>query len=307
MEKLLISSGPDSIYKPLKSGAVLDEDYEDPETLEEYKNSEDRVNVTEQTRTLHVYYIGDMPESFQKLSKKLLEFVESFYQIPVVFKGYLTAEHSSDPNKYIVHPIDNKDGYYAKIQERKACPGRLVYYKKKGKHKNNVIEFNAHDLVGVLGQYRENNSYTVLGITSHNIYNPHYKTDVIMGMARGNRGCVVSIVECFDMKIKDKEKREKAALFELIKTTAHELSHTFAIGHCVSYNCIMNSQYIKEDPIKDPIYFCADCIQKLYSAINFDCKSRWQKLLSFYINNGFKGCAKWIEKRLKLWDKDNKS
>ena len=71
----------------------------------------------------------------------------------------------------------------------------------------------------------------------------------------------------------------------MIKTSLHELSHTFGIDHCVEFHCIMNSLYIKQS-YKNPIYFCPICLCKLYIGLNLDLEKRYKDLYLFYTNNG---------------------
>ena len=88
-----------------------------------------------------------------------------------------------------------------------------------------------------------------------------------------------------------------------LKQLLHELSHTFCIDHCIEYHCIMNSQYIKQS-YKNPIYFCPICLCKLYIGLNLDLEKRYNDLYQFYINNGMKESAIWVENRINLWNND---
>ena len=299
MEHLLTTSEPDSFFIPVKEGAILDEDYEDLQTYEKFASSRTRYKITKRRHTLHVYNIGKMPKRYQKLSLKLIEFIRCFFTLTTIVKGNLVVKYSGNKKQeYIVHPEGNENEYYVKSQTRIREDSDSIPNSK------SVLELDASDLLGVLGLYVENDTYTVIGITSHRIYNPKYKDDVIMGFGCGSRSCVISIPDCYDEKIKNSASADKAALYEMIKTVAHETSHTMGIDHCVEYSCIMNSQYVKEKS-SSPIYFCPICIRKLHEAIKFDCPSRWQQLANYFTKNGFKGAAKWTQKRLQLWLKDS--
>ena len=158
-------------------------------------------------------------------------------------------------------------------------------------------------MLDMLLKFKTRTTLTVLGITAYNIFNPDIPDDIIMGYSSGNGASVVSLTECFDNKLKDINLRNNNAFFEMVKTSLHEISHTFDIDHCVEYHCIMNSQYVKES-YKNPIYFCPICLCKLYVGINLDLEKRYNELYNFYEKNCMKESAIWIKTRINLWNKD---
>ena len=157
----------------------------------------------------------------------------------------------------------------------------------------------------MLIHFKKKTTLIVLGLTAYNIYNPDIPDDVIMGFSSGDGVSVVSLTECFDNKIKILNLRNNNAFFEMVKTSLHELCHTFGIDHCVEYHCIMNSLYVKET-YKNPIYFCPVCLSKLYFGLKLDLEKRFKDLYEFYINNDMEASASWIKNRMIVWDKDKK-
>eukprot|EP00826_Nyctotherus_ovalis_P029995 TRINITY_DN2379_c0_g6_i1.p1 TRINITY_DN2379_c0_g6~~TRINITY_DN2379_c0_g6_i1.p1 ORF type:complete len:332 (-),score=81.15 TRINITY_DN2379_c0_g6_i1:118-1113(-) len=297
MESLLRSSDPELFYYPIKEGATLDEDFEDVQTVDDFLCSLDRDKVTSARHTFHVYFIGEIPAKLKKLAERLFKFLAAFFSMSVVVKGSLSVDF--EKGKFARISSSKKENC-AKVQRRKRGAERMALYPEKVK---GVAEINSDDLLMILRQYVEKDTFTVLGITACNIYNPYQPDDVIMGFSCRSRSSVVSIVECFNTRIKSQAQKDKIAFFELVKTTAHELSHTMGIDHCVEFHCMMNSLYVKEAETS-PIYFCPTCLCKLQAAVNFDCKKRWEALRSFYTNNGMKEAAKWVSRRLKQWNKD---
>ena len=302
MRKLFLSSKPDLIYKPAKEGAVLEEDYEDFQTINIFKNDKERNKPTNKKRFCHIYYVGEIPNSFQKIIKQLFKYISSVFCIPVLFKGILKIEKKSPKLSYL-YSTNSELFYKIKTRSKKSSKQRMNI---KSKNKNIIYEFDAQDIIGSLLNFFENDTLTILGITAHNIYNSEMPDDIIMGLSCGNGASIVSVTECFDMTIKEIKNREKNGFFELMKTTAHELSHTLGIDHCVEYNCLMNSQYVKES-YKNPIYFCPFCLYKLYLTIKFDPLERWNNLYKFFISNDMKASADWVKKRVSLWKKDLKN
>ena len=155
----------------------------------------------------------------------------------------------------------------------------------------------------MLINFKKKTTLTVLGLTAYNIFNPNIPDDIIMGYSCGNGVSLVSITECFDNKIKDINRKNNNAFFEMAKTGLHELCHTFGIDHCVKFHCIMNSLYVKES-YKNPIYFCPICLSKLYVSLHLDLEKRFNQLYQFYMNNGMQESALWIKNRINLWNKD---
>ncbi len=305
MEQLLRSTDPDAFFYPLKEGAVLDEDYKGVQTVSKFLGSNTRHNVTPERHTLLIYHLGTMTPRFRALSDRLASFMRAFFGLTVIVRGDLVVEELLDKsgNKFVVRSPSSLDGYIVRSQ----TASRETYTKsgkarKKRKTHHNVTELHAIDLLKVLKEYAEADTFVVVGLMAWDIFNPNYTDDVIMGYS-GYRSCVISIPQCYDSAISGPKTADRYALFEMVKTAAHEISHNMGLNHCVEYSCIMNSQYVKETP-DTAIYFCPQCVYKLYRAARFDCKGRWEELLKFYTMNRFKGAATWVARRIKQWEKD---
>ena len=210
------------------------------------------------------------------------------------------VEKVKNKKQYKLYNLKQDLYYIVNSQYKKKKIERLQIYKE---NNNMITELNSGNIIEILINFKKKSSLTVLGLTAYNIFNPDIPEDTIMGFSCGDGTSVVSLTECFDNKIKDLNIRNKNAFFEMIKTSLHELPHTFGIDHCVEYHCIMNSQYVKES-YKNPIYFCPICLCKLYVGLNLDLEKRFINLYQFYINNDMEASAKWIQNRLDLWNKD---
>ena len=167
MEYLIRSSDPDSIYDPLNEDSVLLEDYKNIQTIRKFLNWTGRNKITPTRHTFHVYYIGEMSSKFKKLSERLFEFIRNFFMMPVVVKGNLIVDPCPISKKNcIIRTSDSKDAYYVKVLRRRPTSGRMIF-KQKG-HKN-TMELDSGDVLSVLKTRVENDTFTVFGITSHNI------------------------------------------------------------------------------------------------------------------------------------------
>ena len=249
---------------------------------------------------IDVYFIGSLPKEFKIFVEKLLKLISIHFSINIRIQGELMMEKVKNKNQYRLYNLKQDLYYIINTQYKKNKDERLQIYTDKN---NMTTELNSGNIIEILINFMKKSTLIVLGLTAYNIFNPDLPDDTIMGYSCGDGTSIVSLTECFDNKIKDINIRNKNAFFEMIKTSLHELPHTFGIDHCVEYHCIMNSQYVKES-YKNPIYFCPVCLCKLYVGLNLNLEKRFNDLYKFYINNDMEPSAIWIKNRINLWHKD---
>lgn len=83
-----------------------------------------------------------------------------------------------------------------------------------------------------------------------------------------------------------------------LKVISHEIAHMFGIHHCVYFSCLMNGSNHLEERDKHPMFLCPIDLRKLWAALQFDIKERYQSLLQFFEENRFEECN-WVRERLK--------
>ena len=301
IESLIFSSNPNKIYKKIKKGAILEEDFEDVQTINDFINDKERNKRTKLRNNIDVYYIGALPQEFQTISEKLLNLISIQFSVNIRIQGELMVEKIYRKNQYKIYNL-NKDLYYCINSQKNKIKKeeRLQIYKE---NSNLIVELNSGEILDMLFNFRNKSTLMILGLTAYNIFNPDIPDDTIMGFSSGDGASIVSLTECYDNKLKDVVIRNKNAFFEMVKTSLHELCHTIGIDHCVDYHCIMNSQYVKES-YKNPIYFCPICLCKLYVGLNLGLEKRFNDLYQFYVNNNMEESALWIKNRINLWNKD---
>ena len=301
IESLIFSSNPNKIYKKIKKGAILEEDFEDVQTINDFINDKERNKRTKLRNNIDVYYIGALPQEFQTISEKLLNLISIQFFVNIRIQGELMVEKIYRKNQYKIYNL-NKDLYYCINSQKNKIKKeeRLQIYKE---NSNLIVELNSGEILDMLINFRNKSTLMILGLTAYNIFNPDIPDDTIMGFSSGDGASIVSLTECYDNKLKDVVIRNKNAFFEMVKTSLHELCHTIGIDHCVDYHCIMNSQYVKES-YKNPIYFCPICLCKLYVGLNLGLEKRFNDLYQFYVNNNMEESALWIKNRINLWNKD---
>lgn len=301
IESLIFSSNPNKIYKKIKKGAILEEDFEDVQTINDFINDKERNKKTKLRNNIDVYYIGALPQEFQTISEKLLNLISIQFSVNIRIQGELMVEKIYRKNQYKIYNL-TKDIYYCINSQKNKIKKeeRLQIYKE---NSNLIVELNSGEILDMLFNFRNKSTLMILGLTAYNIFNPDIPDDTIMGFSSGDGASIVSLTECYDNKLKDVVIRNKNAFFEMVKTSLHELCHTIGIDHCVDYHCIMNSQYVKES-YKNPIYFCPICLCKLYVGLNLGLEKRFNDLYQFYVNNKMEESALWIKNRINLWNKD---
>lgn len=301
IESLIFSSNPNKIYKKIKKGAILEEDFEDVQTINDFINDKERNKKTKLRNNIDVYYIGALPQEFQTISEKLLNLISIQFSVNIRIQGELMVEKIYRKNQYKIYNL-TKDIYYCINSQKNKIKKeeRLQIYKE---NSNLIVELNSGEILDMLFNFRNKSTLMILGLTAYNIFNPDIPDDTIMGFSSGDGASIVSLTECYDNKLKDVVIRNKNAFFEMVKTSLHELCHTIGIDHCVDYHCIMNSQYVKES-YKNPIYFCPICLCKLYVGLNLGLEKRFNDLYQFYVNNNMEESALWIKNRINLWNKD---
>ena len=301
IESLIFSSNPNKIYKKIKKGAILEEDFEDVQTINDFINDKERNKRAKLRNNIDVYYIGALPQEFQTISEKLLNLISIQFSVNIRIQGELMVEKIYRKNQYKIYNL-TKDIYYCINSQKNKIKKeeRLQIYKE---NSNLIVELNSGEILDMLINFRNKSTLMILGLTAYNIFNPDIPDDTIMGFSSGDGASIVSLTECYDNKLKDVVIRNKNAFFEMVKTSLHELCHTIGIDHCVDYHCIMNSQYVKES-YKNPIYFCPICLCKLYVGLNLGLEKRFNDLYQFYVNNNMEESALWIKNRINLWNKD---
>ena len=300
IESLIFSSNSNKIYKKVKQGAILEEDFEDLQTVKDFINDKERNKRTKIKNNIDVYYIGSIPSEFQIFVEKLLNLISIHFSINIRIRGELMAEQIKYKKSYRIYNLNKDFACCINTQYKEKTEERLQIYKGK---EGSVLELNSGEMLDMLINFRKKSTLTILGLTAYNIYNPDIPDDIIMGYSCGDGASVVSLTECFNNKIKDINSKNNNAFFELVKTSLHELSHSIGIDHCVEYHCLMNSLYVKES-FKNPIYFCPICLCKLYIGLNLDLEKRFIDLYKFYSNNCMEASALWVKKRLDLWNQD---
>ena len=66
-----------------------------------------------------------------------------------------------------------------------------------------------------------------------------------------------------------------------IKTATHETGHMLGIAHCTAYACGMNGSNSLMESDRQPLFFCPECVQKVWWSCGGDPAKRYESLLQF--------------------------
>ena len=198
IESLIFSSNVNKIYKSVKNGALLEEDFEDVQTVKDFINDKDRNKRTKMKNYIDVYFIGSLPQEFQIYAEKLLNLISIHFSINIRIQGELMVEKVKNKKQYRLYNLKQDLYYIVNSQYQKKKIERLQIYKE---NNNMITELNSGNIIEILINFKKKSSLTVLGLTAYNIFNPDIPEDTIMGFSCGDGTSVVSLTECFDNKI----------------------------------------------------------------------------------------------------------
>ena len=92
MKSLIYSSNPNKIYKKVKKGEILEEDFEDLQSISDFINNKKRNKKTKSKSNIDVYYIGEIPKDLEILSEKLLKIISFHFSVNIRIMGEVTVE-----------------------------------------------------------------------------------------------------------------------------------------------------------------------------------------------------------------------
>ncbi len=139
-----------------------------------------------------------------------------------------------------------------------------------------------------------------LAVTDGDLY-PEESWNFVFGQATfSHRVGVYSIIRYFPgfWGEKDSESSQIITLRRICKVLTHEAGHMLGLGHCIDYLCNMNGSNSLEESDRRPLRLCPLCLKKLQWNRKFDVVERYEKLYTFFKENGFEEEETWTANRL---------
>ena len=140
-----------------------------------------------------------------------------------------------------------------------------------------------------------------LAVTNGDLY-PEESWNFVFGQATfSHRVGVYSIIRYFPKFWGEKESgsSQVITLRRICKVLTHEAGHMLGLGHCIDYLCNMNGSNSLEESDRRPLRLCPLCLKKLQWNRKFDVIEQYEKLYTFFKDNGFKEEETWTADRLK--------
>ncbi len=141
------------------------------------------------------------------------------------------------------------------------------------------------------------NALATMAITAKDLY-PSAAWNFVFGIAYTHKKRSVSSL--FRYKKDDYgQLNETVCLERLIKTSVHEIAHTFTCLHCIHAQCVMNGSNNMPESDATPNALCSVCLKKLSWNLQFDNRKRMNELKAFYqqhdLTRDYKTAAKSVE------------
>jgi len=80
----------------------------------------------------------------------------------------------------------------------------------------------------------------------------------------------------------------RLCLRRTIKTAVHETGHMFSMKHCILHECGMCGSNHRGESDRRPVWFCPECVAKVWWATGADPTKRFGQLAEFCEENGLK-------------------
>lgn len=179
--------------------------------------------------------------------------------------------------------------------------------------KDNRIQFHTSDIQNYLIKNSLEDTYTIIGLTSLDLYANEKNNGLIGEATLDERVAICSIIRyhpLYKQKLNECNENEIIQLFEknrdeimkdiFISTVIvlfHECLHTMGIRHCIHFVCMMNGGH------PHPKFLCPLCLRKLHIHVSLsyhDHIERYQDLLNLWLE--ISNCditIKFLENRIK--------
>lgn len=242
LEAIAITDKPLEIPKP---GEWLAEHEEKGQTFEAYTTSKP-LQVSLIHQYIYILPIGNFSTKEDFILDKTVRYLELFYGVSV----------------------------------RKMTPlqEKIIPKNRRRNNENGEEQLDAsYILDSIILPKKPKDALVVMGLTSKDLY-PSPSWNFVFGLATYSKGVGITSFARYDPNNAD----YRVCLRRTIRTSAHEIGHMFQMKHCTHAKCVMNGvNSLSEDDTK-PNTLCSVCLQKLHWNFDYEVKTRFKNLLSFY-------------------------
>lgn len=260
----------DPLSKP-EEGDWLAKYHEGGQTFDEYVASR-KEPLRKTYSELHVVPLGDFTPSQKKLLESTRDFMQRFFEMPVVTLGGI--------------PLDD-------------IPQDAQRMRDNGRRRQLLT---THLLYDVLKPHCSQKAAALLGFVADDLY-PADDWNYVFGQASLDQR--VGVWSLYRNGNSDGDEEEyRLCLLRTLKTAVHETGHMLGIPHCIAYSCGMNGSNHRDESDRKPLEFCPECQAKLWWTCRADPVRRYRQLQEFADKAGLTTEAKyWRELEQALAEK----
>ncbi len=236
---------------------------ENGQTFKQYVASRP-VTLAAKRRVIYIQPLGDFTDSQRRIVSLTSEFMGSFYNTSVVV--------------------------------REDLPLSVIPQKARRKHPSWGMRqiLSTYVLHDVLEPRLPDDAVAYLAFTASDLW-PGAGWNFVFGQASlRERVGVWSIYRNGDPD--ESEDTFRLCLRRTIKTAVHETGHMFSMKHCILYECGMCGSNHREESDRRPVWFCPECVAKVWWATGADPVRRYGQLEKFCEKNGLKEEARFFKK-----------
>jgi archaemetzincin len=238
-------------FRPMqvREGDWLQTHPEDGETFEQYISSSPTL-PTETRKTIYIQPVGDFSDEQKKVIKQTAEYMEAFFDLPVVLSEEM--------------PL-------------RGVPKELMRLR----HPDNTQVRTTYFLDDLLPKILPDDAAALLCLTSNDLY-PTETWNFVFGQASLEKRVGVWSLWRLGKDDNGRKASPDLLLARTLKIAMHETAHMFSMRHCTKYECLMSGTNGLAETDRRPVEPCPECVAKISWAMNYPLADRYKKLAAFW-------------------------
>jgi archaemetzincin len=216
------------------------------QTFQQYRRSNPN-RPTKQRAILYVQPIGEFSAEQKRLTADTADLLSRYYKVPTKVL---------DPLGLDLVPAEAR-----RVEE-----GR-----------NQIL--TTYVLEKMLKPRRPKDAVAVLGLTTSDLW-PGRGWNYVFGQASLSDRVGIWSVDRYG-NLQGGQTEAQQARRRTFKVAVHETGHMLGIAHCIAYECLMNGSNSLAEVDSRPMWFCPECVQKVWWACHAEPVKRYESLIEF--------------------------
>lgn len=240
------------------------------QTFEEYV-SQDPTLPTKDRKKIYIQPLGEFTKTQKEILKLTAEFMEAFYDLPVVL-------NELKPLRNIPDEFKRKNPFEGQSQIK---TGYFIEH--------------------VLPKMLPDDAAALICFTNFDLF-PDESFNYVFGQASLSQR--VGVWSLWRFGKPDRSKKDfEMFLGRTLKVGMHETGHMFSMQHCTKYECLMSGSNHLMESDRRPLDVCPECVLKIAWGMDYDLRERYRKLAKFCEARGWKDSAETFLKKAAAVDK----